>query len=99
MGADFEKQAREQEDKFQKLMAASQKEQEAKWKSQLETAKLQEQTRIQELESKMKSAAENDPQVAEIKNLRKKDLERIAELEKKLASDTDEIRKSQQEQL
>lgn len=53
---------------------------------------------MEELEQKMKSvAAENDPQVAEIKKLREKDLERISELEKKLANDTSDIRKSQQD--
>ena len=81
-------------------MQDSSQEQEAKWRAQLADTKAQEQTRVQEMELKMKNAPSSDePQLFELKRLRDQDLQRIAELERKLTADTESLRKSQHEQL
>jgi len=46
-----------------------------------------------------KMQAEDGPRIEELQRLREQDLVRIAELEKKLVSDTESLRKSQQDEI
>ena len=80
-------------------MHDSSQQQDTKWKAELAETKAQEQTRVQEMELKMRNAAAGDePQLLKLKQQRDQDLQRISELERKLTSDTESLRKSQQEQ-